>query len=532
MKKNNNKKIIQTLVVLSSASLLAACATPPMYNAAKGNISDVKDSITQNDAKYTQQAKAANQAVIIKNGMYVDSTPIDIAQTPAWLKNHITIHGGILPFSFYSQNVVRNSNVSVSYQEGLQANKTFSLDYSGTVEGALKAISDKTGYIYKINGNQIYWQQYVTKTFDIAFLPGASSYLVGKKSGGSGDSTNSSSGSGDAVVTQGNKGASENEYSNIQAQISVWNDLESTIKSMLSNNGKVIVSQSTTSITVHDTPDRVKAIGNYIKQVNNNLSQQVMIKVEVLDIDLHKDFNYGINWALAARFAESKSFIFNGNFSQPVSISPLSGGASAIGAGISSGGSNPSEVLINALSQQGDVSVATEPTIVTTNDQVASINLVSQVGYLAKISNTSSSDQQQGGQTQTTITPGQVSTGLTLYILPKIIDGKVYMQLSSDLSNLKEIRDLYSEGSDSDPTKDAQKIQVPDITSKEFNQRSIVKSGTTLILAGFKQMSNQTAGSKMFGISALGGKGAQQEDQETIVLVTPYILNQNQQEQD
>ena len=49
---------------------------------------------------------------------------------------------------------------------------------------------------------------------------------------------------------------------------------------------------------------------------------------------------------------------------------------------------NSSQFLFNALSQQGKVSIATEPTVVTTNNQVASINITQTRGYLAKIENT------------------------------------------------------------------------------------------------------------------------------------------------
>lgn len=519
-------KLVQSISLTVGCALLTACATPPMYYNAKDNVSNTKDKITQTQKQFIQAAKASSDSVVYENRMYVDKQPINLAAQPAWLKKRITIHGASLPFSFYSSHIVRGSGILTTYQTNLEQSKAVTLNYSGTIEGALKALSAKTGYMYTVNNNQILWKEYVTKTFNIAFLPGDSQYLVGKSTGGGSGSDPSSAG-GSGTVTQGSKGNANDEYNNISGKMSVWDDLEKTIKSMLSKNGKVIVSQSTTSITIHDTPERVKTISSYIKQVNKNLSREVMVKVQVLDIKMNKSFNYGINWKLAAKFIGKTSFAFNGNFSQPVSISPLSGAAaSATGAGFTRGSSS---VLINALSQQGDVSVATEPTVVTTNDQVASINLLSQRGYLAKIANTSSNSQQQGGQTQTTLTPGQVSTGFTLYILPKVINGKVYMQLSSDLSSLLQIRDLYSSSnSDASAGKTNEvgsMIQVPDINSKSFNQRSIVKSGTTLILAGFKQLSNQANNQKMFGLDALGGRGAKQQDEETIVLVTPYILN-------
>jgi len=523
--------LLQTLALIVSCSLLTACQTPPMYYDSQDNSSNLKDKVVQDDKTFTDQAKATQNAVVYKDNMYVDTSPIDLAQQPEWLTTTITIHGASLPFSFYSRQIISNPNVVTTYQTDLEQNKPITLNYTGSVEGALQVLSAKTGYRYTIHNNEIYWQEYITKTFDIAFLPGDAEYLVGKSTSSGSSSSSSgggSGGSGGGMVTQADPGNSDSEYNNIQGKMSVWSDINSTIKSMLSANGTVIISQSTTSVTVHDTPERVQAIASYIKQINDNLSKEVMIKVQVLDVNLSKNFNYGINWQLAAKFIGRSKFMFNGDFSQPVSLSPLSGaGSAATGIGVGTAGSS---AIINALSQQGTVSVATEPTIVTTNNQVASINLLSQVGYLAQVSNTTSTAGQQGGQTQTTLTPGQVNTGFTLYILPKVINDQIYMQISSDLSTLQEIRDLYSSNQTTGGTAGqlAQMIQVPDVNSKSFNQRSIVKSGTTLILAGFSQLKNQAEQEKMFGTDALGGKGADQEEEETIVLVTPYILNNNE----
>jgi hypothetical protein len=66
---------------------------------------------------------------------------------------------------------------------------------------------------------------------------------------------------------------------------------------------------------------------------------------------------------------------------------------------------------------------------------------------------------------------------------------------------------------------------VPNVTQKQFNQRSVIASGSTLILAGFKQVQNQTGAMQLLDSQALGGKAATQSNSETIILITPIILN-------
>lgn len=104
---------------------------------------------------------------------------------------------------------------------------------------------------------------------------------------------------------------------------------------------------------------------------------------------------------------------------------------------------------------------------------------------------------------------------------------KVYMQVNADISQNLGIVNIASNGASvSQLTANSQVsiIQVPHISQKQFNQRSVVKSGDTLILSGFKQISNTAGASQMLGSDALGGKSAQQYNTETIVLITPIIL--------
>jgi type II secretory pathway component GspD/PulD (secretin) len=106
-------------------------------------------------------------------------------------------------------------------------------------------------------------------------------------------------------------------------------------------------------------------------------------------------------------------------------------------------------------------------------------------------------------------------TGLTLYILPKIMDNKILMQVNADLSSKKALI-TFGTGSSS--------VQLPTVAEKHFNQRSMIRSGDTLILSGFRQVTNNAQAMQLFRAQSLGGKGAEQNNQETVVLITPIIL--------
>lgn len=284
------------VLLLSTVFVLSACHSP-VYNQTQGNVADVKIKAAR--ARYQSDMSAKPlPPLLVKQGLYVDTTPINLRRQPSWLQNRVVIRGDQLPFSYYSRTIASgaSNDILTKYQVGLDPAINISLSYSGTVKGALDVLAAKTGYVYSVFGRQIYWQAFVTRTFDVAFLPGSSDYLMGKSSGGGGGSTAGGGGAGGTVSNYVSSDSSDDEYSNLSGKLSVWTDLESTIKQLLSADGKVTVSQATTTITVRDRPTNVELIGQFIANLNKNLTKQVLVKVQVLEISLSNEFSFGINW--------------------------------------------------------------------------------------------------------------------------------------------------------------------------------------------------------------------------------------------
>lgn len=535
--------MLKKWIVLFFAALvtLTACRSP-VYNQTEANVADVKIKAQEARRKSDDDAKPC-PPLLVKQGLYVDTAPISLSREPSWLHNHLVIRGDQLPFSYYSRTVANGSAslVLTKYQTGLDQSIPVSMSYSGSIKGALDMLASKTGYAYSVHGNAIYWQAFITKTFDIAFMPGGTDYLMGKASSGGtsgGAPGGSGGGGGGSGQTQNftTSDSSDSEYSSLSGKLSIWTDLQASIKQMLSPDGNVTVSQSTTTVTVRDRPSNIQLVGQYIKNLNQNLSRQVLVKVQILELDLEHDYNFGIDWQLIAKAFHNSPFVINGNYGTPITISNVFSTQSGIG-------SNPAPlypqlgtqsqstsvipswtILFNALSQQGKASVVTEPRVVCLNNQVSVIRIVQSQGYVASIQNTSTG----GGGTSTAaqntvtsqITPGTVITGLTLYLLPKILGKQIYMQVNADISVNQGIQN-FTAGSGSN----ASTIQLPKITEKHFNQRSVIHSGDTLILSGFRQVGNTANANQFLQSQALGGKGSQETNTETIILITPILLN-------
>jgi len=528
--------VLRILCFFFMAFLVGCNST--VYNQTEGNIADAKHSEVAARAHMDNLTKPT-APLVIKDGLYVDTTPVSLERQPEWLKNPIVIKGDRLPFSYYARIVsnAANNAVLIKYQSGLDASAPISISYTGTVKGALDILAAKAGYVYNIQrGTTVYWQSFITRTFSIAFMPGTSDYMMGQSSGTSAP-TSTSGGSTDAAAA---------EYSALSGKsLSVWADVENTVKQLLSPDGKVFVSQSSTSVTVRDKPSNVELVGQYVRNLNKSLSQQVFIKIEVLDVSLENDYNFGINWqAVEAAFAHS-NWIFNANYGSPLSITPLTGGSipnlglgpsTATGLLASAGQTSLLSAIINALNQQAKVSVVAQPRIVCMNNQVSAIRIISSQQYIQSVSNTSvpATGSSSGSQTvnnvstiTSQITPATLTTGLTLYVLPKILGEKVFLQINVDLSQNSSITQLCAQAGTS-ATSCAQSsyvIQSPHVTEKIFNQRSVLTSGETLVLSGLKQVTNSTGAMQLFNLQDLGGKASTQTNDDTVILVTPYILH-------
>ncbi|MCD6055046.1 MAG: bfpB [Gammaproteobacteria bacterium] len=499
------------ILTILSIFLLSACFNPPMYV-------DTKNRINQSQ-EYAEQASKdgykAAPATLTKSGAYVDTTPMSLEQPPEWLKQKVTVHGTNLPFDFFVDRIVDHTGVFVHYDNTVKRDQLLSMNYSGTIQGALDDLKVLSDYGYDLHGNTLSWSAFETKTFNIAFLPGKTSFQVG------GESASSSSGSSSGSVQQTTASGLDTggQYSRLQSATDIWADLDKSLANLISPEGKVMVSQATTTVTVRDHPENIANIEKFIQKLNQTLSQQVMLDVQVLDVSLQHGFEYGIDWNLV-----KDKVTLSGGGEGPVSLTNLGDSTGMIlGLGktttTDSDGNETevSKVTISALKQQGNISVLTQPRVVTLNNQVATINITNQQGYLASVQSfLSGSDT---GSITSDITPGQVISGLILYILPKIEGNEVYLQVSMTLAGDATLQNVFTEADDG-----GSKIQVPSQDFQSFNQRAKVPSGNTLVLSGFKKLSDTANKTAPFGFDPVGNKGSNTVNQEMVVMITPVIL--------
>lgn len=527
-------KLAGRVALITTCIVTGACQPPPVYDVTQGNVANSKNKIDQAEAKqYPPPAP-----VITQSGAYVDTKKISLIKPPAWLKQQVTLHGGCvqqitaapvqttkskskqvagptttttcLPFTFYVNQVLGDTEARVTYDASIDKAKTIPIDYSGTIQGALDQIASHTGYHYHIDyvhkPVMVSWTAYRTKTFDISFIPGASKFQVGKSQGSAGESNGIAGSSVSGFDT------ADEQYSNLMGDVSVWTEIEKTITSILGGEGTVNTSLATTTVTVQAPPAKLAMVSRYLAKMNRELSRQVRLQVQIIEVQLSNDFAYGIDWNLVKKVGEESFSLVSPGFNDVNSINDAALGAAQLIFKPTDPNSQwfGSNTVIAALEQQGQVRVLTQPTIVTLNNQVAQLAVQDMENYVKEIAVVLNETQ-----SETSVMTDTLSTGMMLYLLPKIQDNNIFLQVSSNLSR-KVALTSFDTGSGT--------VQLPNITQRLANQRAVMPSGGTLVLSGFKSLEDSNANNKMFDVEALGGKAANKESLEILILITPSIL--------
>lgn len=380
--------------------------------------------------------------------------------------------------------------------------------YDGPLSGMLDQIAGQFGLFWDWEYNGINFFKTKTQTFRLATLPGDSSLTSSVASKSGGGSSSSSSGSGSNMSSD-----SELEARVNFSEISVWKDIESSLKTMLSPDGKLAVTPATGVITVDDTPLVLERVTRFIDAQNVALSRQVVINVRVMAVDVSNDHQYGIDWGLAynnvaSNFGVSVDSVFAGTVTEnPNSLTFNI---------LSRGPWSNSEAIINALSMQGKVSQITSASIVTLNNQLAPIQVGKEISYIASSSTLAATDN---SPPVTTYDTEKLKTGFSMNVLPHILDQqRLMLQYAGDISSL--IR--FTEVSDGDVT-----LRNPEVDTRSFLQRVMMNSGETLVVNGFEQFSMQgsTQGTGASRFMLLGGGAETKQLRRVIVVIIQPIIS-------
>lgn len=376
--------------------------------------------------------------------------------------------------------------------------------WQGGLSGLLDNITTRLGLSWRYEQGHIAIFYLDTRTFPVLFMDSTASFSSKTLSGTTTSAGSNGGDSGGGISGDNNT----SQTTEMAIKSSLYADVSGTVKSMLTpGTGRMNLSAGV--LTVTDTPRVLDAIGHYLDDRNKELNRQVVLNVQVYSVEKRKQDQLGIDWN--AVFNSGSVGLALGNTFTDASSDSLNGGLTIL-----DGKGKGSSAFIKALAEQANVSVMTSASSMTTNLSAVPIQVALQQDYADNVS----TDNTANVGSTTSITKSTITTGFNMTVLPYLLpkSSQMELQFAINMSDDPTMREFKSGNS---------AIELMKTRLKTFTQRVIMKSGQTLVLSGYQQLSNtadhQGVGSyTFFGLG--GGANSERNKTQLVILITPVIL--------
>ncbi|MFJ4291238.1 type II secretion system protein GspD [Cupriavidus sp. NPDC089707] len=397
---------------------------------------------------------------------------------------------------------------------GMAVTLPLTLRYEGNFKGFLDAVEAHFGVWSRYNDGTVAFFRTETRTFMLPSLADASSM--------NGSITTSDSSSGGMAGAGGNGGSAggsggrSGQTMTMSVEMKPWETLQATAKAVAGASAEVVVDKNLGTLTVTGDPVQCDRIEQFVKSLAAMYGKQVAIDVQVYEVRVTREDNYGLNLSLAYQSSSGQPGV---SFSSP-STPTISGSATPmnLGATIMSGPFAGSKAVVQALSTLGNVSQVVSRSGVTQNGKVLALQTATLQDYVAQAQTTLAANVGSTSSIQT----GTVTYGFTSNFLPKVVDGRILMNFDMTLSDLLPLQPFNSGGSSNQTT-----VQLRTMPTNRFTQSITLKPGESLVLTGLR---NQKAATTNNGIgepwmAALGGGvGATRGDTVIAIMISARLL--------
>lgn len=397
-----------------------------------------------------------------------------------------------------------------------------------TLQEALDFLAAKANISWKWTGEEIEFFRYETKTYTINLLPGVTSMNSSVNLSSESESGSNSNGSGSSTTegatatnNSGSEQAGKTSSSSTQgvsrsSTMDSWSDITKYLRPLMSPNGRLAIMESTGVITVTDTPDVQRKVSQAVKSLNNILSKQIMLKVDIYSVTMTGADDYGLDLNLAFTGSDRWGIIgFN---------STSGSSASNTGTFTFTGSKRwQASAVLKALSSVGQASIVNQFNVATLNGQPTPIGNNRKIPYISGIEVSLDAN----GNPMQSIETSAVYQGISMNITPKVLpNGKILIEYAMNMSDFLGFETLSTSSDGS-----GQSLSLPNTALNNILQRAAVKSGQSMVLSGFKQRMNSSSrqGTPVPNTPLLGGGvNAETKEQYLVVVVTPTIAQDNE----
>ncbi|MBL4664653.1 MAG: secretin N-terminal domain-containing protein [Nitrospinaceae bacterium] len=260
-------------------------------------------------------------------------------------------------------------------------------------------------------------------------------------------------------------------------------------------------------IIVKDFPDVLLQVAEFIEAVEGSVQRQVFIQAKIIEVVLNDDFRLGINWNLVSPFTIARTA------GSVVANTTITGAAGFVYGPSATAFS----AVLDALSEQGQVSVLSSPKIATLNNQRAVIKVGTEdVFFIPEITPATTTSA-----AVTQFIPSTITIGIVLDVVPQINpNGEIMMSINTSITERAGER-ISPDGIN----------VVPILDVRESNNVVLAQHGQTIVIGGLMKTKKEVDDNSvpLFGSLPLVGRFFHWEQEniektELVIMLTPEIM--------
>jgi hypothetical protein len=493
-----------------------------------------KDNAASAAVTRTSRAKLSGQQLSLQDMQQLPaifSQPVSYSTAGQTLEEALAVLSRQLRIPIRIAESVSDSGTLDSSQSHLpQAQTWLQVQWQGNLRGLLDQLAQASRLYWRYHEGRVEFFLYETRHFQVHLPIGNRSVSASISGGGS---------NGQSIVGSGPNASSQNiaagtgniEVNTSAIEINPYASLTSTISAMLldegqtdivaaqrstgassggtqdsvnainvaSDNGslggrqsrgrsRVVVSPELGMVTVTAPPPSLDRVASYLDGVNQRFARNVLIDLKIYDVALDDKEGAGLSADIV--FSRLNRYGLEVVGAPTVGFGSTAPGQAVLEVSNPNSKFNGSQLVAEALSSFGSLSVTTSGQVMAINGQPAPLQIAEEINYLASTSTTITGSLDP--QRTTSLTPGSRVVGLTANFLPTILaDNRILLQYQLTMSSLLALDTISSGGAS---------IQIPRIASQSVQQQAFVRDGQTLVLFGFEQTRSGMDGS----VSLLG----------------------------
>lgn len=433
-----------------------------------------------------------------------------------------------------------------------------------TVLEALDSLRELFGYEFRVTGNRvfIYPNAVQTRLFKIDYLPGrrqgssdlrvssSSITSTGGSNGASGTSGSGSSGSGSSSNGSSPNGSRGDDTSHVRmsSDADFWVEVQQSLAALVGkDNGRgVVLNPAAGVVVVKATPAELRQVESYLTTLQLKISRQVMLEAKIIEVQLEKGSQTGVNWSLFRNVTSGNSrgtaqvglvapgIALRNQGTISTSDALINPGSNIITDVLGKGfygmafQSASFAALINFLETQGDVQVLSSPRIATLNNQKAVLKVGNDELFVTGVTTNTTTSANGGSLSSPTLTLQAFFSGISLDVTPQIDDGgNVMLHVHPAISVVNEKQKIIDLG-------DLGSFRLPLASSAINETDSIVRlrDGQIVAIGGLMRHEALSERSGVQGLSGLPGVGnlfgqtaRGSSKRELVILIKPTIIS-------